>query len=83
MAWDIRNCENYKEGVVSEENKVGYKNRKGGASALTDMPDYKCGRAIAYNSNNGHIAVGCNDGTIIIKKGIKDLGNTMIRLKHA
>lgn len=64
--WNItsRKCEATAE-ISQEERKAP----RGGASSLTTLADSKCARAVAFNPHNGHIAVGCNDGTLQIRAG--------------
>jgi WD40 repeat protein len=50
--------------IISNENR---KAKRGGASTLSDLPDSKCARSLAYNPASGHVAVAHNDGTLSIR----------------
>lgn len=65
--------------VCDEERKV----KRGGASTLSSKADSQCARALAYNPNNGHIAVGHNDGTVTIRGGADQLDNIVKQMNNA
>lgn len=64
-AWNVnsRKCE--ATGKISSDTR---KAPRGGASSLTELPDSQCARAVAHNAQNGHVAVGHNDGTLTIRQ---------------
>lgn len=55
--------------ICNEDRKV----KRGGASTLSTLADSKCARALAYNPQSGHVAVGHNDGTLTIREGVDKL----------
>jgi WD40 repeat protein len=68
-AWDVANKCCIGTGKISEEDR----RVRCGASSLSKKPASKCARAVAINSSTGHVAVGCNDGTLTIRNSIQDL----------
>ncbi len=62
--WDIDQRRCVQTGKICSEAR---KTKRGGASSLTKMADSQCARAVAYNPQSGHIAVGHNDGTLTIR----------------
>jgi len=52
--------------VTDEVRKV-----KMGASSLSKFPASKCSRAIAINTANGHVAIGCNDGYFRVRESVE------------
>ena len=69
-AWSVSKRQCVSRGIVSSlKNKV----KRGGASSLTQFPDSQCARAIAYCPQNGHIAVGHNDGTLTVRESIANI----------
>lgn len=75
-AWNIstRKCESTAQ-ISAQDRKAP----KGGASSLTELADSKCARAVAYNPVNGHVAVGCNDGTLQIRAGKDKLSQVLFQ----
>jgi len=68
--WDIKQRKLIGNGTIcTEQRKVS----RGGASSLTKMADSQCSRAVCFNASNGHVAVGHNDGTLTIRKGVDAL----------
>ena len=65
--------------ICDEDRKV----KRGGASTLSTFSDSKCSRALAYNSSNGHIAVGHNDGTLTIRAAPDQLDNIVAQTNDA
>jgi WD40 repeat protein len=65
--------------ICDEDRKV----KRGGASTLSTFADSKCSRALAYNSSNGHIAVGHNDGTLTIRAAPDQLDNIVAQTNDA
>ena len=65
--WDIssRRCE--QTAIISSIKRQA---PLGGASSLSTLPASQCSRAISYNLQNGHIAVGHNDGTLTIRESV-------------
>jgi microtubule-associated protein-like 6 len=73
-AWSVSKRQCVSRGIVSSlKNKV----KRGGASSLTQFPDSQCARAIAYCPQNGHIAVGHNDGTLTVRESIANLDSVI------
>jgi WD40 repeat protein len=71
FAWSIKDRKAVCCGEICDENKDA---KRGGASSMTQYAPSKCGRAIAINKHNKHVAVGHNDGRVTIRKGgCKDL----------
>lgn len=70
LCWNTktRKCES--KGKISTETR---KAPKGGASSLTELPDSQCARGVAYCPQNGHVAVGHNDGTLTIREAYNKL----------
>lgn len=68
--WSVSKRKCISKGTVSKEAR---KVKRGGASTLSTFPDSQCSRALAYNSKNGHVAVGHNDGTLTIRAGVDKL----------
>jgi WD40 repeat protein len=78
--WNVstRKCE--ATGKISSETR---KAPKGGASSLTELPDSQCARAVAYNSSNGHVAVGHNDGSLSIRAAFNKLDQVVAQNKDS
>lgn len=55
--------------ICNEDRRV----KRRGASTLSQFADSKCARAVAYNPQNGHLAVGHNDGTMTVRAGVDKL----------
>jgi microtubule-associated protein-like 1/2 len=70
FTWSIKDRKAICCGEICDEDK---KAKKGGASSMTQYSPSKCGRAVAVNKHNGHVAVGHNDGRVTIRNGPKDL----------
>lgn len=65
--WSVSQRKCISRGIVSNlQNKV----KRGGASTLSSLPDSQCSRALAICPQNGHLAVGHNDGTLTIRAGV-------------
>ena len=63
--WSVSQRKCVSRGVISGEAR---KVKRGGASSLTTFADSQCSRAIAYNPNSGHVAIGHNDGALSIRQ---------------
>jgi WD40 repeat protein len=79
-AWSVSARKCTATGRVSDKS-VTLKRR--GASSLTTYPDSKCARAIAYNLNNQHVAVGHNDGTLTVRASPTQLDNIIHENKNS
>ena len=79
-AWSISQRKCVYMGTVSNE---AHSLKRRGASTLSTLADSQCARAISYNPDNGHVAVGHNDGTLSIRAGIKDLEKVIHHNRHS
>ena len=66
------------EAKAGKARKVGI-----GASTLARTAPNQQARCVTINPNSGHIAIGFNNGKLMIKAGINALDNTLARFKHA
>lgn len=69
------------QGIV--DPVAGPKKKIGGASTLSVFPPNQCSRAVAINTKTGHVAVGCNNGTLYIREGFKNLDKTIAKNNNA
>mmetsp|Transcript_5014 Transcript_5014/g.7563 ORF Transcript_5014/g.7563 Transcript_5014/m.7563 type:complete len:745 (+) Transcript_5014:32-2266(+) len=80
--WDVKQRKCVKSAILDpnkgEERKAGY-----GASTLASTSPNQQGRALCINPSNGHIAIGLNDGKVIIKQSIDNLESTVNNFKIA
>lgn len=78
--WNVSTRKCVVTGKISSESR---KAPKGGASSLTELPDSQCARAVAYNPQNGHIAIGHNDGTLSVRAGLTKLDQVVATNKDS
>lgn len=69
-AWSISQRKCIGKSTVSTEARSL---KRKGASSLTSYPDSQCARAIDFCNQNGHVAVGHNDGTLSVRAGLNKL----------
>jgi WD40 repeat protein len=74
--WNFSQRKCIATGQISSETR---KAPRGGASSLTSLPASQCARAVAYNSTNGHIAVGHNDGTMTVRQAMNALDKVVTK----
>jgi WD40 repeat protein len=80
MTWDINSRKCASIGTICNEAR---KVKRGGASSLTTFADSQCARAVAVCPQNGHVAVGHNDGTLTVRAGIHDLDSIIAENNNA
>jgi microtubule-associated protein-like 1/2 len=77
--WDYSQRKCISTGIISNESR---KAPKGGASSLSEYPDSKCARGVAYHAEKGHVGVCHNDGTVTVRNSNK-LDEPMHTLRDA
>jgi len=72
LGWDPAQNKCVSKGPINAQAGAP-KEKIGGASTESELPPNQCGRAVAINKVSGHVAIGCNDGSVVIKAGAKQL----------
>ncbi len=63
--WSLSERKCVARGEICDENA---KPKKGAASTLSNLAPSKCARGVAWCEQNGHVAVGHNDGRVTIRE---------------
>jgi WD40 repeat protein len=75
--WSVSDRKAISRGEICDEDA---KPKKGAASTLSDLAPSKCARAVAVHPENGHVAVGHNDGRVTVRAGKDELDNVAFTL---
>lgn len=78
-AWDITHRVCVGTGKISDQ----VRRVKCGASSLSRQPASKCARGCDIAHGSGHVAVGCNDGTLTVRSAASDLDNEIFTCRDS
>ena len=69
--------------MILEENPGKAREAGTGASTMAKTPPNQQARCVAISPSTDHVAIGFNDGKVMVKAGLFDLLNQLAKFKHA